>query len=86
MKKSKKDIVKGKVNLTESDLDIKKAKVRVNTWIDGDIVLKLKKEAKKMGKGYQTLLNETLREALLKEKSPMKEILNRLDRLEQKVG
>ena len=86
MKNSKKDIVEGKVNLTESDLDIKKAKVRVNTWIDGDIVLKLKKEAKKMGKGYQTLLNETLRETLFKEKSPMKEILQRLDRLEKKVS
>lgn len=47
----------------------KEAKVRVNTWIDLDIYEALNKEAELSGKKYQTLLNQYLRAAVLKEVS-----------------
>lgn len=47
----------------------KDAKVRVNTWIDLDIYEALNREAEQSGKKYQTLLNQYLRAAVLKEVS-----------------
>lgn len=42
----------------------KPTKVRITTFIDADIVGFLKGQASVAGVGYQTLLNETLREAI----------------------
>jgi predicted DNA binding CopG/RHH family protein len=42
-------------------------KVRITTFIDGDILDELKAQASKEGLGYQTLLNQYLRSSVLKE-------------------
>ena len=47
--------------ITAEDLNNKNMKVRVNCWIDGEIVLALRKKAKMQKTKYQTLLNEALR-------------------------
>lgn len=86
MKTNEKDIVYGDVEISEEDLKIENAKVRVNTWIDGDIVMELRKRAKKDNTKYQTLLNSVLRSALFKKEVSLEEILERLGSLESKVG
>tara|TARA_Y100000590_G_scaffold465025_1_gene636059 strand:+ start:4230 stop:4490 length:261 start_codon:yes stop_codon:yes gene_type:complete len=86
MKTNDKDIVYGGIEISEKDFDISKVKVRVNTWIDGDIVQELKKRAKLNNTKYQTLLNSLLREVVFKKEVSMSEILERLDQLESKVG
>ena len=58
---SKKKLNYGKENqLTESDLDIKNAKIRITTMIDMAVYDKLKSMAGEMGIGYQTLINSAL--------------------------
>ena len=56
MKKNK-DIVYGNVELTSDDLDMNQAKIRITTMIDFPVYEALKKKAKTMGIGYQTLIN-----------------------------
>ena len=63
----------------EGDLDIKKAKVKVTMYLDGDILDKARTEAKTQHTRYQTLINNLLREALLSERS-------RLDVLEERIS
>lgn len=41
-----------------------KGKTRITLYIDDDILNHYRDEAEKMGKGYQTLLNEALRRAI----------------------
>ena len=43
----------------------KNIKERVTTYIDMDILMKIRKEAKEVGMGYQTLLNSYLRESVM---------------------
>lgn len=49
------------------DLDYKDAKVKVSMFLDGDLLLAVKSEAKKTGQKYQSLINKTLREIFLNE-------------------
>lgn len=86
MKTNKKDIVYGDVEISEEDLKIENAKIRVNTWIDGDIVQELKKRAKLENTKYQTLLNNLLRASVFKKNASLEDILERLGKLEKKVG
>ena len=86
MKTNKKDIVYGDVEISEEDLKIENAKVRVNTWIDGDIVQELRRRAKLENTKYQTLLNNLLRASVFKKDASLDEIIERLGRLETKVG
>ena len=86
MKTNKKDIVYGDVEISEEDLKIENAKVRVNTWIDGDIVQELRRRAKSENTKYQTLLNNLLRVSVFKKDASLDEIMERLGRLETKVG
>ena len=62
----------------EGALDLKKAKVKVTIYIDGDVLERAKSEAKLKHTKYQTLINSLLRETLMTEKS-------RLDLLEERV-
>ena len=57
----------GEVDVDGDITDRKNQKLRITTWLDGDIYDELKKRADAgEGKGrYQTLMNEVLREALL---------------------
>ncbi|MDR3351900.1 MAG: BrnA antitoxin family protein [Zoogloeaceae bacterium] len=42
-----------------------KGKTRITVWIDDDVLAALRERAGKEGRGYQTLMNETLRAACL---------------------
>lgn len=72
--------------LADDEFDKKNTKVRITTFIDLDIIEKLKEEAANSGKKYQTLLNEKLREVLLEEesiKSTLSNINKRLSNVEK---
>jgi uncharacterized protein (DUF4415 family) len=49
------------------DQNLSKNKVRINTWIDADVINELKRMAEDSGEKYQTLLNRFLRIAVLGE-------------------
>ena len=61
---------------------LNRAKVRVTTFLDSDVLEALRKTARSSGTKYQTLLNQLLREALI---GDSKTILERLERLEKAV-
>jgi hypothetical protein len=69
--------------ITAEDLDNKNMKVRVNCWVDGEIILELRKRAEDQKTKYQTLLNTTLRDALFGKGS--ENIERRLTKLESIV-
>lgn len=55
-------MAKNKKNaLIDNELDLKNSKVRITTFIDGDVLLELKRMAEKKGMAYQSLLNSILR-------------------------
>jgi predicted DNA binding CopG/RHH family protein len=62
MKSQKSKMNYGTVELSDDDLDMKKAKIRITTMIDYPIYELLKAEAAEKNIGYQTLLNEILSE------------------------
>jgi uncharacterized protein (DUF4415 family) len=64
--------------LTEDDLEPKNHKVRITSFIDGDILVELKARAEQHGTKYQTLLNQLLRQAL-KDSSSLAERLQKLE-------
>ena len=68
------------------DADNKDIKIRVTTMLDYDIVETLKKMALKKRMGYQTLMNQILREVVLEKKNPIKELVKRVAKLEKKIG
>ena len=51
----------GKTDVDLSNLDPREIKVRISTFVDGDVLKKLKVHAQKTGLKYQTLLNSVLR-------------------------
>lgn len=83
MKSSKTGKVKhGKRDLlNENYLDPKNHKVRITSFIDGDILSELKLRAEQQGTKYQTLLNQLLRQALKDSES----LAERLKKLEDAV-
>jgi uncharacterized protein (DUF4415 family) len=42
-----------------------RGKTRITIWIDDDVLIALRERAGREGRGYQTLMNETLRAACL---------------------
>jgi hypothetical protein len=62
MKSKKTKIKYGKVTLGPEFLDPKNHKVRITTFIPGDVLQWLRSEADKMGIGYQTFLAIKLKE------------------------
>lgn len=68
-----------KNHLSNDEFDSNKIKIRVTTFIDLDIIEKLKEEAKSTGRKYQTLLNEKLRQYVL-ENETIHTTLNNLDK------
>jgi len=71
----------GKVELDEDEFDPKYCKVRVTMMIDEEVVRACRAEAAKRHVGYQTLINQKLREIYFGEKSLEK----RLEVLESMV-
>jgi uncharacterized protein (DUF4415 family) len=62
-------------------------KVRVTTMLDGDILEALKEEAKIKSIGYQTLLNQKLRESIFGENGiTLEGLAKKIADLEKKVG
>ncbi len=50
---------------------LKDCKSRITIFIDADIIEHFKLQAKQNGKGYQTLINQTLRASIEVEKPPI---------------
>lgn len=48
-------------------------KTRITLWIDNDIIAEFRQRAEEVGKGYQTMMNEALREYLGKAGHPLDE-------------
>ena len=81
MNTKNKDIKYGKVELDPDEFDAKYCKVRVTMMVDEDLVDALRAEAAKKHIGYQTLMNQKLRETVFGEKDFEK----RLEALEKIV-
>ncbi len=86
MKTNRKNKSKSKVKYGGVDVELKgiqahEVKVRITTFLDLDVVEKLKVDAKNLGMGYQTFLNSFLRESLLNEPG----VLTRLKRIEKAI-
>lgn len=77
---------KKRAKIDKSYLDRKNLKVRVNCYIDGDIVQKLKEEALSQGAKYQTLLNDKLRQIVIGDRVDPNELLRRIEELEKRLG
>ncbi len=80
------------VDIIESELDFKKAKVKISMWIDGDLLEAIREETRKetgSSKGYQTFLHQKLREMFLNrdrwDAAKIQEIERRLALLEKAV-
>ena len=76
-----KGIKYGKVELDADEFDKKYAKVRVTMMVDEDVVDAFRAEAAKRHMGYQTLMNQKLRESIAGDSSVEK----RLETLEKIV-
>jgi len=85
----KNNITYGKKDrLSDDEFDSKRTKIRVTTFIDLDIIEKLKEEAKSTGKKYQTLLNEKLRQYVFEEETNQTTLSNldkRLSSVEKRL-
>ena len=63
-----------------------KGKTRITVYVDTEVLEELRKRADAAGRGYQTLMNELLRQHLGKAKRPLDEdTLRRVLREELKV-
>jgi uncharacterized protein (DUF4415 family) len=71
----------GKVELDADEFDKKHCKVRVTMMIDEDVVESFRSEAVKRHVGYQTLMNQKLRESI----SDQNSLEQRLEALEKIV-
>ena len=80
-KAKKKKIDYGTEEIDQDEFDVKNAKFRVTAFVDMEVVEAMRKLAKAQGKGYQTLMNEILRGAVLGDSS----YESRLKKLEKAV-
>jgi len=81
-KAKKKDIQYGDVEVDlPSTWNSDETKVRITTFLDEDLLIKIKEEAKAQGKKYQSFLNQKLREVFMGEEG----LEARLERLEKEV-
>ncbi len=63
-----------------------KNKTRITIYIDDDVLNEFRNRADKSGRGYQTIMNQVLREYLDKSNKPLNEdILRRVIREELKI-
>lgn len=65
----KSEIRYGKDDLIDGDLPPQEAKLKITIYLDGDLLLEVRRQAKKAGKKYQTMINEWLRDAFLNQKA-----------------
>lgn len=81
-----KKIVNFEVSDSLENTDFSITKVRITTMVDKDILDWLKQEANKTDRKYQTILNAVLRQAMGKNPDKIKELENRVRRLERKIS
>jgi uncharacterized protein (DUF4415 family) len=67
--------------LTDDDVRPENVKIRVNMFMDLDVVEHFRKQAKEKGLGYQTLINQALREYA----SGLKSLERRVELLERRL-
>jgi len=72
---AEKDVLSGK------DFEKKNIKERITIWIDEATLDAFRERAKEEGSKYQALINQALQEAI---KKPS--LVQRIERLEQKIG
>ena len=62
-----------------------KGKTRITIFIDTDILEWFKDEAEREGRGYQTAINQALRNYIKQDKRPIQDIVREVVRKELKV-
>jgi predicted DNA binding CopG/RHH family protein len=67
--------------LSEKDFERENIKERITIWIDESTLDAFRERAKEEGSKYQALINQALQEAI---KKPS--LLQRIERLEKKIG
>lgn len=60
-----KDLEYAEKDTIDGTLKAQEAKVRINMFIDGDLLLKIREVAKQHNTKYQTLINQSLRKLFL---------------------
>ena len=74
----------GNVEVSEDEVTLKGAKVRITMMVDYDILRSYKALAEERGAKYQTLMNKTLREGLAHGEQE-EALVKRVARLERQV-
>jgi predicted DNA binding CopG/RHH family protein len=67
--------------LSDKDFESQNIKERITIWIDESTLDAFRERAKEEGSKYQALINQALQEAI---KKPS--LIQRIERLEQKIG
>jgi uncharacterized protein (DUF4415 family) len=62
-----------------------KGKTRITIFIDSDILEWFRDEAEREGRGYQTAINQALREYIKQDRRPIQEIVKEVVRKELRV-
>jgi len=81
MKTKKTKMGKAPARLSNEDVKPENIKIRVNMFMDLDVVEHFRKLSKEKGLGYQTLVNQALREYV----SGLKSLERRVEELEKKL-
>jgi hypothetical protein len=81
----------GKNDLVDSNMSPQEAKLKVTIYLDGDILLEIRRQAKRAGKKYQTLINESLRDVFVAQQARVdpiefQRLLDRVALLEKAVA
>ncbi len=58
---------------------LQSAKIRITTYVDRDVLVRLREAARELGSKYQALLNQILRDYLLGQKQGLSARLARLE-------
>ncbi len=82
-----KDIEYGENDAIAGTLKAQEAKVRINMFIDGDLLLEIRAQAQRQNTKYQTLINQSLRKLFLDDDQSVdvkdfKELRHRVEMLE----
>ena len=85
------DVSYGKNDLVDTDMSPQEAKLKVTIYLDGDLLLEIRRQAKRAGKKYQTLINESLRDVFIAQKAHVdpkefERLLERVALLEKAVA
>ncbi|MFH1018488.1 MAG: BrnA antitoxin family protein [Pseudomonadota bacterium] len=77
--------VKNPQIFSKDDVQLRNVKVDVHMKIDADLIEYFRELANKMGKGYQTLLNDHLRQSVFEERN-LEERVEKIEKALHAVG